>query len=335
METRPNSISIRSRRATYLALLRLGDFRLLLIIDQLLGGGGVVLVSRHGNSIFRVSKSSRVKTWRECVRNRVSVGQSAFTTLGNGETHGLVVEPLGGARSISRWSQGHPRARALVVHLTLWRGHCVPSRNPFASQPHDLSVEWSGGPVHAGLARVDLGQAVGGRSGGRSAVGGRREVGREVGREGGLEGGLEGPLLLSGHLVERPARPSARPQRSEPLPRVSLRTHGPTSPQADDDDERTCVDCSQTHVAARPDDHCTTGRGSLSDLRGCIPETSEWTCFSHPAHPAHPPHVCILLRYPPRGAAEGVGARARELRPVVGRKFPASALVGTWYINVL
>lgn len=205
METRPNSISIRSRRATYLALLRLGDFRLLLIIDQLLGGGGVVLVSRHGNSIFRVSKSSRVKTWRECVRNRVSVGQSAFTTLGNGETHGLVVEPLGGARSISRWSQGHPRARALVVHLTLWRGHCVPSRSPFASQPHDLSVEWSGGPVHAGLARVDLGQA----------VGGRWEVGGEVGREVGREGGLEGPLLLSGHLVERPARPSARPQRSD------------------------------------------------------------------------------------------------------------------------
>ena len=63
--------------------------------------------------------------------------------------------------------------------------------------------------MHAGLARVDLGQA----------VGGQREVGREGGLEGGLEGrlegGLEGPLLLSGHLVERPARPSARPQRSD------------------------------------------------------------------------------------------------------------------------
>lgn len=324
METRPNSISIRSRRATYLALLRLGDFRLLLIIDQLLGGGGVVLVSRHGNSIFRVSKSSRVKTWRECVRNRVSVGQSAFTTLGKGETHGLVVEPLGEAMSISRWSQGRPRARALVVHLTLWRGHCVPSRSPFASQPHDLSVEWSGGPVHAGLARVDLGQAVGGR---------RSAGGRGGGRAGGRTGG-------SSPAVRSPRRAASTPigatPKERPRSRVSLRTHGPTSPQADDDDERTCVDCSQTHVAARPDDHCTTGRRSLSDLLGgCIPETSEWTCFSHPAHPAHPPHVCILLRYPPRGAAEGVGARARELRPVVGRKFPASALVGTWYINVL
>lgn len=184
-------------------------------------------------------------------------------------------------------------------------------------------VVWRPGACRFGTSRPGTG-------GRRSAVSGRS--GGEVGRE----GGLEGPLLLSGHLVERPARPSARPQRSDLVSRVSLRTHGPTSPQADDDDERTCVDCSQTHVAARPDDHCTTGRGSLSDLLGgCIPETSEWTCFSHPAHPAHPPHVCILLRYPPRGAAEGVGARARELRPVVGRKFPASALVGTWYINVL
>ncbi len=205
METRPNSISIRSRRATYLALLRLGDFRLLLIIDQLLGGGGVVLVSRHGNSIFRVSKSSRVKTWRECVRNRVSVGQSAFTTLGKGETHGLVVEPLGEARSISRWSQGRPRARALVVHLTLWRGHCVPSRSPFASQPHDLSVEWSGGPVHAGLARVDLGQAVGGR---RSAGG--RGGGRAGGRTGGSSPAVRSPRRAASTPIG--ATPKERPR---------------------------------------------------------------------------------------------------------------------------
>ncbi len=189
-------------------------------------------------------------------------------------------------------------------------------------------VVWRPGACRFGTSRPGTG-------GRRSAVGGQRSAGGRGGRSGGR---ADWRVLSCCQVTSSSGQHAHRrdPKGATSFSRVSLRTHGPTSPQADDDDERTCVDCSQTHVAARPDDHCTTGRGSLSDLLGgCIPETSEWTCFSHPAHPAHPPHVCILLRYPPRGAAEGVGARARELRPVVGRKFPASALVGTWYINVL